>query len=282
MMAMNTGRTFPRLSAADLIDTRDVLHDFAKVLGSWLKHNRDKRKHWWHASLRPTLHGFGTQLIHTNIDFELQINLSDSTLRVLTADGSKINEALKGHSTNTLAKKIEEFLTSAGLASEHVPRRPVDDSASADKYSIDQAIRMWRAMGCVSATMEKFRAATREECSPIQLWPHHFDLSLLWLPGGRIDGQNPMDEENADQQMNFGFAFGDATIPEPYFYVTAYPFPDDMQTISLPAGAEWRSQGFNGAAVTWATVQNCADSQQYLLSLWTTLQEAGRRRFKRS
>ena len=28
--------------------------------------------------------------------------------------------------------------------------------------------------------------------------------------------------------MNFGFTFGDENIPQPYFYVTAYPMPDGL------------------------------------------------------
>jgi hypothetical protein len=36
--------------------------------------------------------------------------------------------------------------------------------------------------------------------------------------------------------MNFGIAFGDESIPEPYFYVTAYPSPDALPKVVLPAG----------------------------------------------
>ena len=42
----------------------------------------------------------------------------------------------------------------------------------------------------------------------------------------KIPGQDPADEESSDKQMNFGFTFGDEGIPEPYFYITAYPLPD--------------------------------------------------------
>ena len=44
---------------------------------------------------------------------------------------------------------------------------------------------------------------------------HCFDLSMIWLPGETIPGQDPDDEENADKQMNSGFTLSDAGITEP-------------------------------------------------------------------
>jgi hypothetical protein len=43
----------------------------------------------------------------------------------------------------------------------------------------------------VAALMAEFEAEIAEESSPIQIWPHHFDMSLLWLPGEKIPGRNP-------------------------------------------------------------------------------------------
>ena len=93
---------------------------------------------------------------------------------------------------------------------------------SLDEHAISSTKDVGRAITAVSATRKKFRAGIREEISPIQVWPHHFDLSMLWLPGPKIAGQDPDNEEYADKQMNFGFTFGDETTPEPYFYMN-YP-----------------------------------------------------------
>ena len=124
--------------------------------------------------------------------------------------------------------------------------------------------------------MESFRAGIREETSPIQLWPHHFDLSMLWLPGDRVSGQDPDNEEYADKQMNFGFTFGDAGIPEPYFYVTAYPLPDAFSSLQLPTGTTWHSEGFSGALLLYRSLIENADPDGYLLHLWNSLLSAGR------
>jgi hypothetical protein len=153
------------------------------------------------------------------------------------------------------------------------------DTAYSD-YSAHQAAAMGRVLGSVTAAMVRFRARIAEECSPIQVWPHHFDLSMLWLPGAKIPGENPDDEEAADKQMNFGFTFGDDAIPEPYFYVTAYPLPDDLPGISLPDGSVWRSQGFNGAFLPYAGLLSAGEPSEYLLLLWNTLLAAGRDRMQ--
>lgn len=126
----------------------------------------------------------------------------------------------------------------------------------------------------------EFRADIREETSPIQLWPHHFDLSILWLPGGKIPGQDPDDEENSDQQMNFGFTFGDEGIPEPYFYVTAYPLPDSLPELELPADATWHTEGFSGAIVTYRTLIETTDPAARLLDLWRVLLSAGQKHLR--
>ena len=124
--------------------------------------------------------------------------------------------------------------------------------------------------------MAEFRAGIREETSPIQVWPHHFDLSMLWLPGEKIEGQDPDDEEYSDKQMNFGFTFGDEGIPEPYFYVTAYPLPDAFADMKLPAGTHWQTEGFNGAVLLYETLLQSSDPYGYLLSLWDGLLAKGR------
>ncbi len=77
--------------------------------------------------------------------------------------------------------------------------------------------------------------------------------------------------------MNFGFSFGDAGIPEPYFYITAYPLPDAFPGLVLPGGAYWHSEGFNGAVLSYADLIQHQDPQGTLLELWHSLLDAGRK-----
>ncbi len=272
-------RSFPDLDVDEFSTTRDALHAYAGVLGAWASTCRGRRKHWWHASLRPSLNGVTTGVIDaSSLDFEIELDLRESKLLACTASGEALSVELRGQPVNELAGQIQGFLQNAGVAEDLVnaaAAKLTTIEAEFVGYSSEQANKLARALGAVSAALVSFRASLREETSPIQLWPHHFDLAMLWLPGDKMPDQNPNDEEYADKQMNFGFTFGDAGIPEPYFYVTAYPSPEAFSALELPDGTQWQSEGFTGAVLTYRRLLQEADPSAYLLRLWSELQSSG-------
>ena len=271
-----TTQHFPSLDAHVIGGTRDALHAYSRVVGAWLKTCQPKRKHWWHASLRPSLSGLSTGVIHAGVDIELELNLIESELRGRTSVGERMTESLHGQSPLELASRIQEFMVAADVSSDCIPDLNGVDSEELTGYSPEYAFKLGRAINAVSAALKQFRAGIREETSPVQLWPHHFDLSMLWLPGPKIAGQDPDNEEYSDKQMNFGFTFGDEAIPEPYFYVTAYPLPDALAELRLPAGTTWQAGSFSGAVLLYADLVKSTDPQSYLISLWSQLLSAGR------
>ena len=270
---------FPLLEDLSYSVTRDALHAYARLLGDWLKHNHLKRKHWWHASLRPSLNGLTTGVIHSDIDFELELNLRESMLQVRTSADEYFYEKLRGQSAKELADNIKRFLLNTGISEQAIPE---DNDNNGNKtnypgYTVEHARTIAQILISVSTAMKNFRAGVREETSPVQLWPHHFDLSMLWLPGEKIPGQNPDNEEYADKQMNFGFTLGDENIQEPYFYITAYPLPDLLPDTQLPDGTIWYSETFNGAILLYKTLtENNKDANAYLQDLWNNLLQTGR------
>lgn len=274
-----TDHKFLPLEQDTFEDTRDALHAYSRVLGSWVKTCRDRRKHWWHASLRPSLTGFTTGVVHADVPFEINLDLRESALTVRTAPGEQMWEELRGQPAQELAARVRRFLEPLGVAN-RLPDISADDASFArsfDGYSSEEAHKLGRIMSAVSATLERFRAGIREETSPIQLWPHHFDLAMLWLPGDKIAGQDPNDEEYADKQMNFGFTLGDDAIPEPYFYITAYPLPEGFPSHELPVGTEWLTQGFTGAVLRYRRLGRETDPGAYLQQLWNGLLADGKK-----
>ena len=266
---------FPALeNSVASLETRDAMHAHARVLGDCLKAGRSKRKHWWHASLRPSLNGLTTGVVRATTDFELELDFRRASLHARTSNGNAVDVELDGRSAAEIAVVLGDFLSVNGVANAGL--------ADADRSELvwpalsrSHAESMGQVLRSVAAAMETFRAGIREETSPIQLWPHHFDLSMIWLPGEKIAGQDPKDEEYSDKQMNFGFAFGDDGIPEPYFYVTAYPTPDAMAATRLPAGSEWKTDGFNGAVLTYQTLRDTSDASGYLQDFWSRLLASG-------
>ncbi len=265
----------PSLEAPGASATREAIHAYSKILGDWLKACRPKRKHWWHASLRPSLRGLTTGVVHAGVSFELELDLCNDQLRCSTAS-KHMQVPLDGRPPAELSKEIEGALVSEGLDPSQAPTNRDYRSEGFPGYAPEHARALATVLNSVFSTLSTFRAGIREETSPIQLWPHHFDLSMIWLPGDKIPGQDPDDEEYADKQMNFGFAFGDDFIPEAYFYVTAYPSPEAFNHLEMPGGTEWCTEGFVGAVTRYSTLRESQSPHEYLLSLCNRLLTVGR------
>lgn len=265
---------FPPLDQAALNTTRGAVHSYSRVMGAWCKATRMKRKHWWHASLRPSLYGLTTGVIYGTTDFEIELDLATSRINVRTSTAT-VSERLLGQSSAQVAATVRNALLAAGVDEDLAPGTDVASDENHPGFSADQANLIHRTIGSVAAALEDFRAGIREETSPIQVWPHHFDLSMIWLPGHKVPDQDPANEEYADKQMNFGFGFGDEGIDEPYFYVTAYPLPDALPKVALPTGTTWKSQGFSGAVLLYRDLVAMQDPAGYLQELWSTLLAAG-------
>lgn len=281
-----TAHSFPKLDPDTIAPTRDALHAYALVLGSYLEALRPWRKHWWHISLRPSLSGMTTGVIRASsrsesaspgpLDFELELDAGRSLVHARTSTGVVKGEPLRGQPAGELAQSLNQFLSAIGLDPSRLPAHVPDEKKPIAGYSADVAAQLAAAWRAIGAAMEQFQSGIRNESSPIQLWPHHFDLAMMWLPGETIPGQDPDDEESSDKQMNFGFTFGDAGIPEPYFYITAYPLPEAFPNLELPAGAIWHTSDFHGAVLTYRSLLQNSDPTAYLLDLWTRLLSAGR------
>lgn len=268
---------FPELDSVEIIETRDAMHTYARILGDCLKACRSKRKHWWHASLRPSLNGLSTGIVRATNDVELEVDFHEPAL-LMRSTGGEFDIKLSGQPAGEVATLVAEFLKTNGVDVDTATQIAAADRGVAFAgFSPQHAAAMGETLRSVATALEEFRASVAEETSPVQLWPHHFDLSMIWLPGEKIEGQDPENEEYSDKQMNFGFAFGDEGIPEPYFYVTAYPAPDEMADVKLPAGALWKTGGFTGAVVSYQDVAESGDGIGYLQDLWTILLLAGRK-----
>jgi len=248
-----TTHNFPELNPEEIVATRDAVHVYAQVIGDWRTSCLAHRKHWWQITVRPSVRGLTTGMIQARIDFELELDLKADRLLAHVAGGGTLSEPLGGRSGRDLAGVVASFLTDQGIDPGLIPADKKRESfeVTANGYSVDTAESLGTALRSINAAMTSFRAPIAEETSPIQIFPHHFDLAMLWLPGEKIPGQDPANEEMSDKQMNFGFAFGDAGIPEPYFYVTAYPLPDALPGLDLPDGTAWQSDGFSGAVLLY-------------------------------
>lgn len=76
--------------------------------------------------------------------------------------------------------------------------------------------------------------------SAVRCWPHHFDIAtrIQLDPGG---------DPETSRSLGVGLSPGDDTYAEPYFYVTAWPYPEDPELPVLRFGGTWHRDGWLGA-----------------------------------
>ena len=186
---------------------------------------------------------------------------------------------MAGRPAKELAEIVQGFLLYHGIDHSRIPtdKDRERDTQATPAYSVEVAATLGSTLRSVNAALSTFRTRISEETSPIQIWPHHFDLAMLWLPGGKVAGQDPENEEYSDTQMNFGFTFGDEVIPEPYFYIAAYPLPDAFPGLSLPPDVTWHDRGFSGAVLLYRSLLEHSNPADYLVNLWNALLSAGRK-----
>jgi hypothetical protein len=268
-----TQNLFPAMPLADWRDTRDTLAQYARVLGKVRRAVTPPQKHWWHVSLHVTAVGLTTTPLWSNGRmWEMVLNLATHQTQITTSDGQQQTIALTGQSAAMYGGQLKAALQTLALPTDVVEGDYADTAGVCDPTAV---ARYWQALTQITAVFATFKHSFRRESSPVQLWPHHFDLALLWLSGRLAPDQDPNDPEYADEQMNFGFVTGDEAIPEPYFYATAYPAPDGFAAQPLPEPAYWHTAGWTGAILPYQALVTAVNPQQTLLNFLQTAHQAG-------
>jgi hypothetical protein len=83
--------------------------------------------------------------------------------------------------------------------------------------------------------------ATTEGASAIHLWPHHFDMAMLISLPSQGHGEA--------KTIGVGLSPGDQSYREPYWYVSAYPYPNIANLPALEGNGFWQTQGWVGAVL---------------------------------
>jgi hypothetical protein len=178
-------------------------------------------------------------------------------------------------STAGLCRQVTAVLAGAGIELE--PDLLADfDAEEIQPYDVTAINRFRQAINWVDMAFKTFKGGLREETGPVQIFPHRMDVSMNWFSGRLVPGVDPADEENADEQLNFGFVTGDSSIPDAYFYITAYPAPDNWTDLALPEGAYWHTEGWTGAVLPYAAVVVSEKPLELLLDYLRSLQVHGK------
>lgn len=270
----------PRLSLTDWNPSRDTLHQFARIIGKLRGRYMSISKHWWHITLSVSARGLTTTPFPVaEQSLELTLDLTAHRLTIDSSDGWGAALPLAGQSAAGLCRRISATLAAAGIELEP-DLLAAFDGEEILPYDIATIGRFRQVINWVDSVFKTFKGGLREETSPVQIFPHHMDISMNWFSGRLVPDIDPADEESADEQMNFGFVTGDGSIPEAYFYTTAYPAPENWTDLALPEGAYWHTEGWTGAVLPYGAVVAASIPNDLLLDYLQSLQAHGAKQMR--
>lgn len=265
--------TLPELDAATFPSTREALHAHVKVLGAVRRALTPKQRHWWHISLRMCATGLTTTPVPLpGGSFDLTLNMAELASVLRTNEDAPRRLSLESCSPAEHYDFLRRALTPLGADAVLESATFGEDPLALDAGQVHAYLRVLARM---DLTLKEFAGALREATSPVQLFPHHFDLAVSWFSGRLVPGQDPDDEGSADEQLTFGFAPGDEFIGRPYVYATAYPKPDGWGEFELPSPGRWHTEGFHGAVMRYADLAETPDPEDLVLGFLQTVQNRG-------
>ncbi len=269
---------FPSIPLSGWQETRDTIQKYAQVLGEIRGALTPRSKHWWHTNLRPGVTGLVTPPIpavgsRDVISFQMQLDFTAHLCTISDNNGREDQFPLEGQPISVFCTDVLQALSARGINPE-IDQTPFSDSTPTP-YDAAAAQRFWLALVQIASVFETFRAGLRKETSMLNLWPHHFDMAFVWFSGRLVAGVDPDDEESADEQMSFGFSTGDADIGDPYFYISAYPLPEELKKTALPDMVSWYDKSWEGALLMYDVLVAAEHPEQVLLEYLSTVFKAG-------
>ena len=272
--------TYPPLPLADWQPTRDTVQGYSKLLGKIRRALTPFETHWYHVSLRvgetgltTTAIPYGEDSFYADHTFEMIMDFMAHKLSINSSRRLQLEVPLMGQSLKVFHDAVMEGLRTLGVDVTIDRDLFMDDTPGV--YDAAAISAYWQALKQINGVFQQFKTGLAGETGPVQLWPHHFDLALLWFSGRQVPGIDPTDRENADEQMNFGFSTGDEGTPDAYFYATAYPAPEGWVGSMLSEGAYWNASGFSGAVLPYAELVGTENGSQKLRNFLHIVQARG-------
>ncbi len=227
----------PPLIYKDLVPTRDYVQAVALTLSALQRAFLPKNPRDWQYGLEVNVRGLVTQPFMVNGE-PVQASLDFVRQKVrLGGSAWPLNE----YAATEIFNNIQVWLDSHGAPVKLQQPKLTTHAQHFDSHQLElYADALW----WMEKQFRLVKTSLHEGLtSPILLYPHHFDLSLVWFP------------HSDDQQLAIGFSSGDEAIAEPYLYFTAYPELADFKKLVVPQPATLHTTGFNGVVLTYAELR---------------------------
>jgi hypothetical protein len=253
---MATPDFLPEL-AGDWEPTRATLHAYAHGVSALARTHAPAHPKWWHASLKKVPGGLVTEPIPLPDDGRLRgrMDLERHVIVLETQNDESFEFDMTQGATGTeMADQLIEVATGLGLGGGYDRARFTSDEPRA--YDKTHAATFARVLANVAAVFERHRDSLGASVSPLQMWPHGFDLSFEWF-GTKMESHTENgQQEELPAQLNLGFyPAGDA-----YFYSNPWPFDAALTDHALPHGATWHTEGWQGSKLPYSALAGDPDA----------------------
>ncbi len=263
----------PLINYEKFSETRDTIQLYAQLLSGIKGRHVPHQKNWEEFSLQTYAKGFTTGPIPIKTNrgfeaFEFNLDLVEHKLKLFCKEKTE-EISLMQKNVNEFVQIFIEMLGKNNLILPDIQKDIIDKINLV--YDIAEADNLLCLSRQVFFVLQKFKGQTLFETSSINFWPHHFDMAVLVFSGKLIDGQDPQNWDYSREQMNFGFSMGDIETPEPYFYITAYPFNENLFDLKLPEFVSIQKTNWKGFVIKYREMSKIKNFPASILNFMTAL-----------
>ncbi|MDX5420162.1 MAG: DUF5996 family protein [Hymenobacteraceae bacterium] len=283
----------PPLPLEEWEATKDTLHLYLQIIGKIRLTLMPPRNHWWHVTLYLTSRGLTTGPIpYKFYTFEIDFDFIDQQLNIRTSMGTLEQIKLQdGLSVSEFYTSVMKSLDVLGIKVD-ILAEPYDNKSKIPfaedhehaTYNPEQVYNYWRVLTAADEVMKEFSGRFYGKTCPVQLYWHHFDLTVTRFSGKKIpvrpDASKVERNAYSHEVISFGFWPGDDQVRFPAFYSYTFPSPEGIDQEPLkPKTASWvDSNGSPMALLPYEDLRHEKDPRQALLDFLESAYQAGAKR----
>ncbi len=245
--------------------TRDTMHTYAQAINVLARAHAEPRPHWWHTSLKVTADGLVSDPLPLPMGGTavLLLDLTHHHLALMTHTGQVSTfPTTVGWSGTQMGDALIAAIGELGLHGDYERERFESDEPGV--YDTVAVERFFAALTSANEVFKHHQAALSGDKSPVQLWPHNFDLSCEWFGTRMVNLEENGETSTAPAQLNLGFYPGESNA-EAYFYSNPWPFEAErLMAYPLPDEAVWHTEGWFGTKLPYEVLLDKPNAEEQL------------------